>query len=143
VAAAEPLDVARFESDLPKSLMLAGLTARRATVGAVEKVAHRLRKVAQRLLLDGLRPGCQPVVFRPGRGQLGTLSVITGSPATWLPVLLLFYGKIPHKPGMTTVFGQRCRLLRTGEHPKPAHNDNLCTNTDNLPKERGGGSFPG
>ena len=47
VAAAQPLDVARFESDLPKSFMGAGLAPRRATVGAVEKVAHRLREVAQ------------------------------------------------------------------------------------------------
>ena len=134
VAAAEPLDVARFESDLPESFMLAGLTPRRATVGAVEKVAHRLGEVPQRLLLDGLRPGRQPVVFGAGRSQLGTLLVVAGRLAARLPVLLLLHGKIPHKPGMATVFGQCCRLLRAGKQPKPAHINNLGRTTDNLPK---------
>ena len=140
VAAAQPVDVARFESDLPESFMRAGLTPRRATVGAVEKVAHRLREVAQRspasgrypLLLHGLRPGCQPVVFGAGRSQLGALLVVTRRLAAWLPVLLLLGGQIPHKPGMTTVFGQRCRLLRAGEQPKPAHSNNLGATTDNM-----------
>jgi hypothetical protein len=51
IAAAEPRDVVRFESDLAESFMLAGLTPRRAPVRAVEKVAHCLREVPQRLLL--------------------------------------------------------------------------------------------
>ncbi len=134
IAAAQPLDVAQFESDLPESFMLAGFTPRRATVGAVEKVAHCLREVPQRLLLHSLRPGCQPVVFGAGRGQLGTLLVVTGRLAAWLPVLLLLDGQIPHKPGMTTVFRQPCRLLRAGEQPKPGHVNNLGGTTDNLPK---------
>ncbi len=125
VAAAEPLDVAGFESDLPESFVLAGLAPRRAMVGAVEKVAHRLGEVPQRLLLDGLRAGCQPVVFGAGRRQLGTLFVVTGRLAARLPVLLLLDGKIPHKPGMATVFGQRCRLLSTGKQPKPTHSNNI------------------
>jgi hypothetical protein len=49
-------------------------------------------------------------------------------------VLLLLDGKVPHKPGVTTVFGQCCRLLRAGEQPKPAHVNNLGTTTDNLSK---------
>ena len=114
--------------------MLAGLTPRRAPVGAVEKVAHRLREVPQRLLLHGLRPGCQPVVFGAGRRQLGTLLVVTGRLAAWLPVLLLLHGKIPHKPGVATVFGQRCGLLRAGKQPKPAHINNISKTTDNLSK---------
>ena len=114
--------------------MRAGLTPRRAPVGAVEKVAHRLGEVAQRLLLDGLRPGCQPVVFGPGRSQLGALLVVTGRLATWLPVLLLLYGKIPHKPGVATVLGQCRGLLRAGKQSKPAHSNNLGTTTDNQTK---------
>jgi hypothetical protein len=124
--------VARLESDLPKSFMLAGLTPRRAPVGSVEKVAHRLGEVAQRLLLHGLLPGCQPVVFGARRRQLGTLLVVTGRLAARLPVLLLLYGKIPHKPGMATVFGQCCGLLRPGKQPKPAHSNNISKTTDNL-----------
>jgi hypothetical protein len=126
--------VARFESDLPESFMRAGRAPRRATVGAAEKVAHRLGEVAQRLLLHSLRPGCQPVIFGAGRRQLGTLLVVPGRPATPLPVLLLLHGKIPHKPGMATVFGQYRRLLEAGQQPKPAHINNLGTATDNRSK---------
>jgi len=134
VAAAEPLDVAWFESDLPESLMRAGLTPRRAPVGAAEKVTHRLREVSQRLLLHRLRSGCQPVVFGAGRSKLGTLRVIVGRLPAWLPVLLLLDGQIPHKPGVATVFGQCCGLLNAREQPKPAHTNKLGTTTDNPPK---------
>jgi hypothetical protein len=51
---------------------------------------------------------------------------------------LLLHGKIPHKPGMATVFGQRCRLLRAGKQPKPAHIKNLGATTDNLSKDISG-----
>jgi hypothetical protein len=51
-------------------------------------------------------------------------------------VLLLLDGKIPHKPGMTTMFGQHCRLLNAGKQPKPAHSNNLGTTTDNPSKGR-------
>jgi hypothetical protein len=54
--------------------------------------------------------------------------------AAWLPVLLLLHGKIPHKPGMTTVLGQSCRLLNARKQPKPAHTNNLGTTTDNASK---------
>ena len=134
IPAAEPLNVARFDADLPKPLMLAGLTPRRATVGAVEKVAHRLREVPQRLLLHGLRPGRQPIVFGTSRSQLSTLLVITGRLAARPPVLLLLYGQIPHKPSVPTVFAQYCGLLRAGKQPKPAHINNLGMTTDNLSK---------
>ena len=134
VAAVEPFDVVWFDSDLTESFMLAGLAPGRATVGAAEKVSHRLSEVPQRLLLHGLRPGCQPVVFGAHRRQLGTLLVILGCFSAWLPVLLLLYGKIPHKPGMATVLGQACRLLRARKQPKPAHINNLGRSTDNRPK---------
>jgi hypothetical protein len=134
IAAAQPLEVARFDSDLPESLILAGLAPRRATVGAVEKIAHPLGEIAQRLLLHRLRPGRQPLVFGPGRGQLGTLLVVTRRLAAWLPVPPLLDGKIPHKPGMATVFDQRRRLLNARKQPKPTHINNLGKTTDNMPK---------
>jgi hypothetical protein len=139
VAAAEPFDVARFEADLPESFMCAGLAPRRATMGAVKKVAHRLGEVAQRLLLHGLGPSCQPVVFGAGRGQLRALLVVIGRLAAWLPVPLLLDGQIPDKPGVATVLGQRDHLLRAGKQPKSAHINNLGMTTDNLPI--GGGRF--
>ena len=111
--------------------MAVGLAPCRAAVGVVEEVAQGLGEVAQRLLLDGLRPGRQPVVFGARRRQLGTLLVIAGRVAARLPMLLLLYGKIPHKPGMTTMFGQCCGLLRGGKQSKPAHSTNLGTTTDN------------
>lgn len=134
VATAQPLNVARFDTDLPKSFVLAGLAPRRLTVGAVEKVLHRLREVAQRLLLHGLRPGGQPVVFGADRSQLSTLLVVAGRLAARLPVLLLLHGQIPHKPGVATLFGQRCRLLTGGKQPEPTHSSNITATTDNLPK---------
>jgi hypothetical protein len=93
-----------------------------------------LGEVPQRLLLHRLRPGRQPVVFSAGIGQLGTLLVVAGCLATRLPVLLLLDSKVPHQPGMTTVFGQYCRLLNTGKQPKPGHINNLGNATDNQSK---------
>jgi hypothetical protein len=74
VAAIEPLDVARFEADLSESFMLASLAPRRAAVGAVKEVAHRLREVAQRLLLHRLRPRRQLSRIRPGPPSTGHIA---------------------------------------------------------------------
>jgi hypothetical protein len=66
-------------------------------------------------------------------------------------VLLLLHGQIPHKPGMTTVLGQPCRLLKTRKQSKPAHSNNLDKTTDNpskggtrrfLPRPKQGVSTP-
>jgi hypothetical protein len=141
IAAAQPLEVARFESDLPKTFMPAGLTPRRATVRPVERVAHRLREVPQRLLLHRLRPGLQPLAFGAGRSQLGTLLVVTGRLASWLPVLLLLYGQIPHKASVATMRGQYCRLLNARKQPKPAHTRNIGASTDNTLEKRNA-AFP-
>ena len=137
IPSAQALHVARFDTDLPESLVLARLTPRRTTVGPVEKVAHCLGEVPQRLLLHGLRPGRQPVVFGANRRQLSTLLVVPGRSAARLPVPLLLYGQIPHKPGVATVPGQRCRLLRSRTQPKPAHISNIGTTTDNPSKDKG------
>jgi hypothetical protein len=103
--------------------------------GSGPRDADRLALAAQfGLLLDGLRPVRQPVVSGAGRSQLGTLLVITRRCAARLPVLVLLYGKIPYKPGMT--FGQCCRLLNAGKQPKPTHNNNLGRTTDNQLKGR-------
>ena len=133
--------MAQFESHLPESLMRVGLTPRRALVGAVEKVAHRLGEVPQRLLLNGLRPGCQPVVFSAGRRQLSTLLAVTGRLTARLPMLLLLHGQIPHKPGMTTVLGQPCHLPRAGKQPKPTHTKNP-RDDHRQPVERKGAALP-
>ena len=144
VVAVEPFDVVRFESDLSESFMCAGFAPRRATVGAVEKVAYRLGEVPQGLLLHGLRSCCQPLVFGPCRGQLGTLLVIPGRLAAWLPVPLLLDGQIPHKTGMATVLDQYRRLLKAGKQPKPAHvNQPRHHHRQHADKEGSGVSSPG
>jgi hypothetical protein len=134
IAVADPLDVARFESDLPKSFLSSSLTPRRAAVGAVGEVAHRLREVPQRLLLHGLRSGRQPIEIGTNSSQLGTLLVVTGRLTPWLPVMLLLHGEIPHKPRMATMLSQCCRLLKAGKQPKPRHIDNIGACTDNTSK---------
>jgi hypothetical protein len=58
-------------------------------------------------------------------------------------VPLLLYGQIPHKSGVTTMFGQTSRLLEAGKQPQPAHDNNLGTTTDNLSKGGSGVSTPG
>ena len=134
MAAVEPFDVARFDSDLAESFMPTGLAPRRGAVSTVKVDSHPLGEVPQRLLLHGLRPGRQPVVFGAGLRQLGTLLVVPGRFSAWLPVLLLLDGKIPHKPRMATVLGHDRSLLTTGKQPKSAHTDNLGTTTDNQSK---------
>jgi hypothetical protein len=112
--------------------MLTGFAPGWASVGAVEEVAHCLGEVPQRLLLHGLRSRGQPVVFGAGRGQLRTLLAVSGCVAARLPMPLLLYGEVPHKPGMATVLSQRARLLHAGQQPKPSHRNNVNTTTDNL-----------
>jgi hypothetical protein len=142
IAAAQPLEVARFESDLSKPFVPAGLTPRRATVGAPEKIAHRLGEVPQRLLLHRVRSGRQPLAFGAGGSQLGTLLVVTRRLASSLPVLLLLHGQIPHKPGMATMLGQYRRLLNTRKQPKPAHTRNIGASTDKTSKGGTGHFLP-
>jgi hypothetical protein len=43
----------------------------------------------------------------------------------------LLDGKIPHKPGVTTMLGQCRRLLNAGKQPKPAHSNNVSKTADN------------
>jgi len=134
IAAANPFDVARFDTDLPESFVLAGLTPCWATVAVIEEIAHRLREVAQRLLLHGLGSGGKPVILGASRRQLETLLVVVRRFSAWLPVLLLLDGQIPHEPGMATVLGQRCGLLTAGQQAKSGHTSNLATTTDNHAK---------
>jgi hypothetical protein len=91
-------------------------------------------EVPQGLLLHGLRSGCQPVVFGAGRSQLGTLLVVARRATAWLPVLLLLYGQIPHKPGLATVLGQQLHLLAAGKQTESTHTDTVGGTTDNVPK---------
>jgi hypothetical protein len=123
-----------FQRDLPEAFMHTGFAPRRATVGAVEKVAHRLVEIPQRLLLHRLRARRQPLVFGAGGGQLSALLVISRRATTRLPVLVLLDCQVPHIAGMPTMLGQHHRLLGSRKQPISRHPRNLTVTTDNPPK---------
>ncbi len=129
----QTLDVMGFDRDLPKALMHTGFAPGRSTVGAVEKVTHRLREIPQRLLLHSLRARCQPAVFGTGGRQTGALLVIAGRLAPRLPVPLLLYSQIPYKPGVATVLRQQHRLLSSRNQSITRHPCNLTVTTDKPP----------
>jgi hypothetical protein len=101
---------------------------------AREEVPHGLGKVAQRLLLHGLRPGGKPAMLSACRGQLRALLVVARGLQSWPPVLLLLNSQVPHIPGMPAMLGQLHRLLSGGKQPISRHPRNLTATTDNSPK---------
>ncbi|MDT5182181.1 MAG: hypothetical protein QOI29_339, partial [Mycobacterium sp.] len=140
--AIQTLDMMRFDRDLPEPLMHTGFTPRRAAVRSVEKVAHHLSEVPQRLLLHGLRTGRQPIVLGAGCGQLNTLLVIAGRAATGLPVQLLLDGQVPHIPGVATMLRQHHRLFSGRKQPVTRHKCNVTKATDTSPKGEAAISSP-
>ena len=132
--AVQPLNVMRFDSDLPESLVYTGFAPRRASVRATEEVASGLREIPQRLLLHGLRTSCQPAVFGAGLGQLGALLVVAGRVASRLPVLLLLDGQVPHVPGVAAMLDQRRRLLGVRKQSVSRHPGKVSATTDTSPK---------
>jgi hypothetical protein len=130
VAPVELFDMARLEADLSETLMHASLAPRRATMDAAEEVPHCLGEVAQRLLLHGVRPGRQPVVFGARLGQLRRLLVIARGAASGLPKLLLLDGEVPYKPGMPAMLQQHHLLWRCWQQPKTRHTRNVTNATD-------------
>ena len=132
--AVQTLDVVRFDPDLPESLVHTGFAPRRAAVGSVEKVAHRLSEVSQRLLLHRLRSGRQPIVLGAGRSQLSTLLVVSRRTTSGLPVLVLLDGQVPYIPGVATMLGQHHCLFSRRKQPISRHTGNITLDTDKSPK---------
>jgi hypothetical protein len=130
VTPADLFDMAWLEPDLSEAFMYAGLAPRGAAMGAGEEVPHGLREVPQCLLLHGLRPGRQPVVFGTGLGQLGRLLVVRRGAAAWLPKLLLLHGQVPHKPRMPAMLQQHHLLNRRRQQPEPRHARKVTAHTD-------------
>ena len=131
-AAIQPLDLIRLQTDLPKPFMHTGFAPRRTTMRTGEEIAHRLRKIAQRLLLNPLTSGAKPGVFGPGLRQLRALPRVTRRLAPGLPILLLLHRQIPHIPRVPTMPQQRLLLLRSRQQPKPRHIRTVTATTDNL-----------
>ena len=128
--AVHPLDVTRFDRDLPEPLMDTGFAPGRAAVRSGEKIPHRLSEVPQRLLLHRLRARRQPIMLGTRRSQLSTLIVISRRAATRLPVQLLLDGQVPHKPGMATMLRQHHRLLSGWKQTVTRHPRKLSATTD-------------
>jgi hypothetical protein len=128
------LDMMSLHRYLPESLMHTGFAPPRPTVRSGEKVAHRLGEIPQCLLLNGLRAGRQPIVLGTRRRQLSALLVIAGRTPTWLPVLLLLDGQVPHISGMATMLGQHHHLFSGRKKPISRHSWNVSATTDKLSK---------
>jgi len=129
-AVVELLDMARLDPDLPEPLMHASLAPRRAAMAAIEEVPHRLGEIAQRLLLHRLRPGRQPFVFGTGLGQLCRLLVVPRGATARPPMLLLLYGKVPHKPRVPAMLQHHHLLSRRGQQSEPGHTRKVTAATD-------------
>ena len=146
-AAVKPLDMMRFQSDLPKPFMHTGLTPPRAAMRVTEEVPHGLREIPQRLLLHRLTSGPKPGVLGAGLGQLRGLLQIPGRLAARLPVLLLLHRQVPHIPRIAAVRQQRLLLLRSRQKSEPRHSRTVTKTTDisgrRTPAHLGIGFIPG
>jgi hypothetical protein len=136
VAPVELFDMVRLERDLAEAFMHAGLTPRRAAMGAGEEVLHGLGEVPQRLLLHRLRPGREPVVFGADLSQLCALLGIARRMTSRLPKLLLLDGQVPHEPGMPAMLNQHQLLSRCWQQPKPRHTRKVTAATDTNEKSQ-------
>ena len=123
--------------------MLTGLAPRRTTVGAVQKVAHRLGEIAQRLLLHRLRSSGQPLVFGARSGQLGALLVVEGRggrAASAAAARRLDSTRTGHddsaRPILPVAQGREADR-------KTPRTDNVSATTDNLAERREAAFLPG
>jgi hypothetical protein len=130
IVSVEHFDVVRFHPDLSKALMHNSLAPRWTAMSTSEEVLHGLGEVPQRLLLHGLRPGCQPAVFGADLSQLGRLLVVPRAATARPPKLRLFHGQIPHEPGMAAMLQQHQLLSRCRQQPEPRHTRNVTVDTD-------------
>lgn len=91
-----------------------------------EEMLHRLREVAERLLLDGLAPISEPGKQPTGLGELTRLfEVPRRATSTGLPPSVLLDGEVVHVPGVRTVLGEHPRLSRCRIKPIPRHSNIL------------------
>ena len=110
----------------PEALISTGLTPGGPSVGSSEEVHHCLGEVPQRLLLDHLTPGAQPVKLTAGRGELSALHQIAGrAAASGPPVRLLLACQVPHISCVRAVFSQHCLLVRRWHQAVAGHANRL------------------
>ena len=101
--AADVPPTALFPGD-PESLVSAGFTPRRPAMRPIRECSHGLLEVTQGLLLDGLRPRCEPRGLGAGGGELpGLLKVAGPGLPAWTPPGMLFDREVPHETGVGTV----------------------------------------
>lgn len=128
--AAQFLNVAPPNCNLPKSFVHTGLTPGRTPVRTAEKILHRLCKIPQRLLLHRLTPGSKPLKLSTRFRQLCRLGDISGNLSAPLPMPLLLDRQVPDVPRVPAVSQQNPLLFRAGQQPEPRHNRTLAVATD-------------
>ncbi len=129
----------------PEPLISSGLAPGRPAgrVCAVEERRHSLGEISQRLLLDRLGAGPQPVMPSAGGGELPALLQVTRcARAARPPVSVLLDGQVPHVPGTGTVIPQHRFLGERRDQPVPGHANILSTRSD-IPREVTRRSLPG
>jgi hypothetical protein len=127
----QPTDPLSLWPDDTEALVAADLPPGGPAMGPGEEACHCLREVPQRLLLDSLRPGSQPGELGAGLGELAALGNEPGrGGAAESPVLVLLHSKIPHEPGVRTVFPQDQFLPQSRHEPVTGHESNLLATTD-------------
>jgi hypothetical protein len=108
---AESAHMPDLDRDDTEAFVASGFAPGGAAVGTGIEIRHRLGEVPQRLLLHHLASRPQPLVVRPGLGELPALvQVAWRTLAAGAPPGLLLGGEVPYVPGVRAVAPKRCLL---------------------------------
>jgi hypothetical protein len=132
--AAEPTHMLTLDRYNTEPLVSPGFSPCWSAVCARAEIRHCLGKVPQRLLLNHLATGPQPLIMGTSLGELATLLQITGRPATpWVPPGLLFDREVPDDARMRAMVPQHCFLSR-GRYQTVTGHSNIISITDEIPR---------
>jgi hypothetical protein len=133
--AAKATYVSSLHCNDPEALIPNGLAPGGLGVGSSEEVRHRLGEIPQRLLLNHLTAGAEPIKLTAGRGQLSALLQVAGRPtASGPPVRLLLACQVPYISCVRAVFSQLCLLVRRWHQAVAGHANTLSRCSD-IPEE--------
>jgi hypothetical protein len=129
-SAVQPFNLVWLHTNLSKPLMQTGFTPLWLAVRAIEEVLHRLREIAERLLLHRLTASAKPPILGASLRQLPALLQVVRSLTTALPVLLLLHREIPHVASIAAVPQQCVLLFRGRQQSEPQHIRTVIATTD-------------
>ena len=133
--AAEPTHMLRLNRDNTEPLIAPGFPPSRPAVRAREEIRHRLGEVPQRLLLNHLAAGTQPLILGTSLGELAALlQIARRSAAPWMPPGLLLDREVPHESGVRAMVAQRC-FLSGSRYQAVAEHSNIISTVDDIPGE--------